>query len=170
MLTLKLKIMFRTISILAAVVIICSSCNNSSSNNKNQAATKLDSPVSTGIDTTPVDKPGSDRDEKGCIPSAGYRWSVMKDSCIRIFEAGIKMLPKDPALDQTTAAYLVFSKDRVRVEMFLPTQEKAVIIRLKEGIPEPTVWASGPLTLTLKDGVYLLDDEGKLLYQSEVVK
>lgn len=162
--------MFRTISILAAIIFICSSCSNNSSTNKDQSATQPDTPVSTGIDTTPVDKSGADRDEKGCIPSAGYRWSVLKDTCIRIFETGIKMLPKDPALDQTTAAYIVFSTDRVRVELFLPTQQKAVIIRLKEGIPEPTIWASGPLTLALKNGVYSLDDEGKLLYQSDVMK
>jgi len=52
------------------------------------------------------------------------------------------------------------------VEIFLPTQKKAVIIRRKEGSGEPTEWAPGPLTLILKDGVYSLDDEGKLLYQS----
>lgn len=162
--------MFRSIIIFTAAFISCSACNNSTKDNKDAALTQRDTPAITAADTTPVTKTGGDRDEKGCITSAGYRWSVMKDTCIRIFEAGIKMLPKDGSLDQTRAAFLVFSKDRVRVEIFLPTQQKAVIIRLKEGIPEPTVWASGPLTLALKDGIYSLDDEGKLLYQSDLIK
>jgi hypothetical protein len=115
-------------------------------------------------DTTPV-KPGGDRDEHGCIPSAGYRWSIVLDTCIRIFEAGIKMEPKDPSLDKTVAAFVVLSPDKARAEIFLPTQPKQVIIRKTEGGGTAAIWANGPLKLSLKDGVYSLYDDGKLLYQ-----
>lgn len=30
--------------------------------------------------------PGSDRDEHGCIGSAGYSWCAAKDKCLRIWE------------------------------------------------------------------------------------
>lgn len=155
--------MLRISSILLLCFFAQSACNNEAKTSENTGAG--DTIITEQTDTTPVTKPGSDRDEKGCITSAGYRWSVVKDSCIRIFESGIRLLPKDPSLDQTTAAYIVFSHDRVRVEIFLPTQQKAVIIRRTEGAGEPAKWTSGPLTLTLKEGVYSLEDEGKLLYQ-----
>lgn len=158
--------MFRSAAVLLMGLVLLTACNNEAKTS-NDASPAEDTVITQPADTTPVTLSGGDRDEKGCIASAGYRWSVMKDTCIRIFEAGIKMMPKDPSLDQTTAAYIVFSKDRVRVEMFLPAQKKAVIIRRKvEAAGEPTEWASGPLTLQFKDGVYSLDDEGKLLYQS----
>ncbi|MGQ0740380.1 MAG: hypothetical protein ACT4OJ_15120 [Bacteroidota bacterium] len=158
--------MFRSAATLVVGLVLHTACNNEAKTNNGSPATG-DTIATQTADTTPVTPPGGDRDEKGCITSAGYRWSVMKDTCIRIFEAGIKMEAKDPSLDKTFAAYIVFSKDRVRVEIFLPTQKKAVIIRRKvEGTGEPTEWASGPLTLIYRDGAYSLDDEGKLLYQS----
>ena len=160
--------MLRISSILLLSFFAQTSCNNEAKTTENTGTG--DTIVSLQADTTPVTKPGSDRDEKGCITSAGYRWSVVMNNCIRIFESGIKMLPKDPSLDQTTAAYIVFSKDRVRVEIFLPTQEKAVIIRRTEGTGEPTQWTSGPLDLSLTEGMYLLKDEGKILYQGSAVK
>src|SRR5687767_2417267 len=49
-------------------------------------------------DTTVI---GGDKDEHGCIGSAGYTWSVVKDSCIRLFERGIKLDPVDTTLDQS---------------------------------------------------------------------
>ncbi|MBM3414996.1 MAG: hypothetical protein FJY20_00845 [Bacteroidetes bacterium] len=96
--------MFRTATTFALALTACMACNNEAKNNP--AAIKEDASVTAQADTIPVNQAGSDRDEKGCTTSAGYRWSVMKDTCIRIFEAGIKMLPKDPSLDKTTALIL----------------------------------------------------------------
>lgn len=39
---------------------------------------------------------GSDRDAHGCIGSAGYTWSPVREACIRVFEAGLAFAP-DPA-------------------------------------------------------------------------
>lgn len=158
--------MFRTVNLLAICLVIFSACNNEVKTNNRPASAEENVTVQP-VDTIPKDMPGSDRDEKGCITSAGYQWSVIKNSCIRIFEEGIKLLPKDPSLDQTTAAFIVFSQDRVRVEIFLPTQKKAVIIRRTEGSGEPAEWRSGPLTLSLKEGEYSLEDEGKVLYRGK---
>ncbi len=166
--------MFRSAIHAVMCLIVFSACNNEAKTNNSPAPAEenvIVEPVDTipkdMVDTIPIDMPGSDRDEKGCITSAGYQWSVIKNSCIRIFEEGIKLLPKDPSLDQTTAAFIVFSQDRVRVEIFLPSQKKAVIIRRTEGSGEPTEWKSGPLTLSLKENEYILEDEGKVLYRGK---
>ena len=38
---------------------------------------------------------GNDKDEHGCIASAGYTWSELLQECIRPFEKGIKLLSGD---------------------------------------------------------------------------
>ena len=42
------------------------------------------------IEITPGGMPGSDRDAHGCIGSAGYIWSEVRQDCIRLFEQGIR--------------------------------------------------------------------------------
>lgn len=158
--------MYNSIVSIISSFLFLSACNNSP---KTKPAEKDNIQTTLTADTLPP-KPGSDRDEHGCIPSAGYTWSIVRNDCIRLFETGIAMAPQDPSLDKTTVAYLVFSDDKIRVEIFLPTQKKPVIIRKSSAEGEPAKWANGPLTVSEKDGVYSLDDEGKLLYMGSAVK
>lgn len=55
---------------------------------------------------------GSDRDEHGCIGSAGYTWSYALHDCIRLWEAGTRF---DAGPEQT---YVVFSADSTLAEIF----------------------------------------------------
>jgi PBP1b-binding outer membrane lipoprotein LpoB len=59
--------------LLAFFLLGCTSSNSSDSNNQ-----------------SPIDQnnplPGSDRDEHGCIPSAGYSWCEAKQKCLRSWE------------------------------------------------------------------------------------
>ena len=66
--------------------------------------------------------PGSDKDEHGCVGSAGYVWSEVKKDCIRPFEAGLKIseTQKDNA---TYATYIVFAADSVQAELYTPESE-----------------------------------------------
>ena len=34
---------------------------------------------------------GNDKDEHGCIASAGYTWSEVQKDCIRLWEKGVRM-------------------------------------------------------------------------------
>ena len=158
--------MFNSIASLIISFLCFSACNNATHKDHEE---KKDTQIVT-TDTIPQVKTGGDKDEHGCIASAGYTWSIVRKECIRLSEKGIKMEPQDPSLDKTTVAYLVFTDDTIRVEIFLPTQKKTVIIRKSSGAGEPAKWTSGPLTLAELDGVYTLDDEGKLLYKSAAVK
>lgn len=70
---------------------------------------------------------GSDRDGHGCIGSAGYTWSEVRQECIRPFEAGVRMLSAtDP--EATLCAYLVFSADSAQAELFLPDRETTEVL------------------------------------------
>ena len=135
-------------------------------NNNAATETKKQEDTIPGVnDTIPPAKTTAEVDVNGCKITEGEYWSVVKKACIHLSETGIRMDPKDPKLDKTKPAYLVFSDDRIRVEIILPTQKKPVIIRKTSASNEPEKWSSGPLTLLLAEGMYSLDDEGKLLYQ-----
>ena len=73
---------------------------------------------------------GGDRDEHGCIASAGYRWSRVQQRCIRPFEEGIRLLPVGDPQDSSAvlAATVIFSTDSLRAEVLLPDGETSPVL------------------------------------------
>lgn len=71
---------------------------------------------------------GADKDAHGCIASAGYQWSEIRQECIRPWEKGMK-LSKSQDSTSTTAAYLVFSKDSSEVEIYAPSLKEHPILK-----------------------------------------
>ena len=73
---------------------------------------------------------GGDRDEHGCIASAGYRWSRVQQRCIRPFEEGVRLLPVEDPQDSSAvlAATVVFSADSLRAEVLLPDGETSLVL------------------------------------------
>lgn len=55
---------------------------------------------------------GGDRDEHGCIGSAGYTWSYALHDCVRLWEAGTSF---DAGPERV---YLIFSPDSTYAEIF----------------------------------------------------
>ena len=142
--------------------IIFLSCNN-------EAKTTGEKTTEGPQDTVPSASARTvETDENGCRLSEGERWSMINKACIRITVAGIKLDTKDAALDSAKPAFIAFSGDRIRVEIFLPTQKKSVVIRKVSQAGEPERWANGPLTITYKDGLYTLLDEAKVLYEGKL--
>ncbi len=88
--------------------------------------TKSDSKT---IDSTVTVKvAGADKDVHGCIGSAGYTWSVVKDCCIRPFEAGTKFINYGSNTDSTLAAYVVISTDKKKAEVFFALTDKPAVL------------------------------------------
>ena len=104
---------------------------------------------------------GSDRDAHGCIASAGYQWSELLKDCIRPFEKGIRMSPvSDPS--SSLGAYLVFSADQSKVEVYLP-QEKHRPLLSRKG----DVWKSRHTPnyqVKRTNGKWGIYNQGKLIY------
>ena len=73
---------------------------------------------------------GGDRDEHGCIASAGYRWSRVQQRCIRPFEEGVRLLPMEDPQDSSAvlAATVIFSADSLRAEVLLPDGETSPVL------------------------------------------
>lgn len=69
---------------------------------------------------------GADRDDHGCIASAGYTWSYALHDCVRIWEVGEEL-----SYGQNTIS-LVFSTDSLFAELF-GKDDFHVICRKKKG-------------------------------------
>lgn len=78
---------------------------------------------------------GNDRDSHGCIGSAGYTWSELKQDCIRVFEAGTPFTAYGTNKNTSLAAYVIVSADKTKAEVYLPNRstESGVILAKVKG-------------------------------------
>jgi len=79
----------------------------------------------------------SDKDENGCLASAGYVWSKVNKECVKGF-SGIQLNPANlqTSEDETKSAYVLFSEDVNQAEVFLPNDANSIVLtRKSEGSP-----------------------------------
>lgn len=108
---------------------------------------------------------GGDKDEDGCLASAGYTWSKLNKECIRVF-TGIQLLPIDKIQNQEEddavyATYVLFDESKDNAELFLPNQDESIIVK-REG----KSWTNGEWELVPYKG-YQLKKAGKVLYAGD---
>jgi hypothetical protein len=79
----------------------------------------------------------NDKDENGCLSSAGYVWSKVNNECIKGY-SGIQLNPMNDATneDETASAYVLFNEDASQAEVFLPKDTSSIVLtRSAEGKP-----------------------------------
>lgn len=79
----------------------------------------------------------NDKDENGCLASAGYVWSKVNKECVKGF-SGIQLNPIDKPdnEDETLSAYILFNEDNSKAEVFLPKDTTSIVLsRAGEGKP-----------------------------------
>ena len=79
----------------------------------------------------------NDKDENGCLASAGYVWSKVNKECVKGF-SGIQLNPSDKQdnQDETLSAYVLFNEDASQAEIFLPKDTTSIVLsRAAEGKP-----------------------------------
>ena len=64
---------------LSVATLAFAACNNSTPQQADNAAQEP-----TATEEAPME--GDDRDEHGCIGTAGYTWSALREECIQVFE------------------------------------------------------------------------------------
>ncbi len=156
--------------ILLCLAVSCAICLSSCTETPKKETTET-----MKTETAPVGEPpivGGDSDEHGCKASAGYTWSVVKNECIRVFEAGIRLDAKAADLDKTTSAFIVFKSetDEAQAELFVPSAKKSVLLAQdkKNGAGK---WTNETYVLTQWKGMYTLEDSHKkVLYEGMVAK
>ena len=105
---------------------------------------------------------GGDKDEDGCLASAGYTWSKLNKECIRVF-TGLQLLPVDKSKNQDDAVfatYILFDESREKAELFLPNEDNSVIVKSEV---KGKSWTNGDWELISNKG-YQLKKAGKLLF------
>lgn len=108
---------------------------------------------------------GNDKDAHGCIASAGYTFSSLKNECVRLFEVGVRMNPVDESVDQTTSAFVVFKNadDILQAELFIPNSATSTILIFESG-----AWADNDKKYTLTklgQNLVLLNEGRVVIYE-----
>lgn len=107
---------------------------------------------------------GNDKDEHGCIASAGYIWSEVQQNCIRLFESGTRL----EAVDGKSSAYLVFSPDSLKAELFFSNDTPSEILdrrSLPAGDYAWNVEDDDTKNVRRIDGVWTISQRGKEIYR-----
>lgn len=94
---------------------------------------------------------GNDKDVHGCIGSAGYTYSQIRNECVRVFEQKIKLREVNPDKSYTTETAVIFSKNMKKAEVFIPDGAAKSIILQKQG--KNKIWKSGK---AIKDSYVLV--------------
>jgi len=107
---------------------------------------------------------GGGRDEHGCIPSAGYEWSVALEKCVRLWEVGIE-LKNVRVPSSTSVAYLIVDPEKDKAELYLLEVSGSLILS-KQG----SEWVDSDkryiLTRNTNNQYQVRNAKGLLLYQS----
>ena len=105
---------------------------------------------------------GVDRDEHGCITSAGFSWSELQQTCVQLWEAGVRLNPVEVKEgDAVISAFVLFNKDESKAEIILPNKEGSVILDKKA----ENLYEKGEYLYDNKEGA--LSINGKVAYKEE---
>ena len=145
--------------LLSIIAVSFAACNNTT---PNQSENTTETPEVT------QDAPmvGGDKDEHGCLPSAGQSWSALRGECIQVFEVGTRLNPVEEKEEEAVISAFVVSKtdDNSQVELFITTEETHPLLKQeKDG--------------TYKNGKYVYNPkmqelfiDGKVAYKGEKTK
>lgn len=120
----------KKITTLLMILLIVSSCRLIDQNDDADDNPKV---ATTTKDSTLV----NDKDENGCLASAGFVWSKVNKECVKGF-SGIQLNPTDKPdnQDETLSAYVLFNEDASQAEVFLPKDTASIVLtRVAEGKP-----------------------------------
>lgn len=110
---------------------------------------------------------GTDKDEMGCVASAGYRWSLIRKECIRIFEEGYRLNAIDKLKEEgaSQSAFIIFEEGGSRAELFLPDGTASImLVKEKDGSYKSAKW-----TLNSQKG-YTLSKNGTILFAGAAIE
>jgi hypothetical protein len=111
-------------------------------------------------DSTKHQMVGGQTDKHGCLVAAGYTWSNVNKTCLRLFEKGIALNPGATITTKGAVTYLLFNENKTQAEIFVPGIPGSVILNL-----------SSHKKMTWKKGDWILKSTGKyMLFKKGVVQ
>ncbi|MCJ8152755.1 hypothetical protein MKJ01_03120 [Chryseobacterium sp. SSA4.19] len=117
-------------------------------------------PKTTENTTKKEKQVGSDKDDHGCIASAGQTWSELEQDCIQVFNKGFRLNPIEVKKDEAViSAFVLSSDDQSKLELFLPDNTEHHTIILNKADKD-----------TYQNGRYKYDSDKSILYVDGVEK
>ncbi|WP_449397706.1 hypothetical protein [Chryseobacterium wanjuense] len=77
-------------------------------------------------------KVGGEKDAHGCLPSAGYSYSQIKNDCIRVFEQKIKLKGVKPQNGASYMTCVIFSDDKKKRKFIFRGRKQVLSLQDKE--------------------------------------
>ncbi len=106
------KILYLSICMLTLVA-----CNKAKSGSQEEVAKIVQIPL------------GENEEEHGCLESAGYTWSKLKQNCIQLFNEGQRLNPIETKQDEALlSAFILFNEDRTGIELFIPNRKGSQVV------------------------------------------
>ena len=103
-------------------------------------------------------------DAHSCLTSFDYTWSALKNKCLPLLRAGIRLNPLESSDVRQASAYIVFSEDQQQAELFLPAQEALLLTR--KGQEGQHHWENGDWKLYPWKG-YVLKQGDQVMYAGQ---
>lgn len=106
----------------AAFILVLTSCDFILKDRKdNSSEVKADTIVAVG----------NDKDAQGCVTSAGYRWSELRNECVRVYDVGYRLNSIDELEEDGSmySAFVLFEDEGDRAELFLPDGSKSIMLK-----------------------------------------
>ena len=109
---------------LSVLALAFAACNSSTPEQTDDTAEDSTTPQQETLE-------GGDRDEHGCIGSAGYLWSALRGECIQVFEVGTRLNPMDVEQEEAVISAFIVSKegDNSQVELFITGEDQNPILK-----------------------------------------
>lgn len=101
-------------------------------------------------------------DEHGCMVLMGMTWSVIKNNCIDLSKTATRLNPIEMKDRVKPPAYLIFSDDKTKAEVYLPENDHSVMLERK-GKEGNWTWQHDDLKLIPWKG-YVLQKKGVAIY------
>lgn len=123
----------KKISTLLFVFLVMASCKLSNNEEEIDVSEKTGATVKDSI-------AANDKDENGCLASAGYVWSKVNKECVKGF-SGIQLNPMDKPdnEDETLSAYVMFNENGNMAEVFLPKDTTSIVL-MRDGEGKPWIF------------------------------
>ncbi len=100
-------------------------------------------------------------DKEDCAGLMGYFWSEIEGTCLKARERGVRLNPVNGPGVVEKAAFIIFSEDQSKVELFLPGKKPVLMER--KGEEGSHYWENDDLRLYPWKG-YILKRGDELLY------
>ncbi|MBS1750913.1 MAG: hypothetical protein JST63_13495 [Bacteroidetes bacterium] len=143
----------RKVALLSIGIFALTACNSPKSNSSENTEKQTVTEQSTV---------GGDKDEHGCLTSAGETWSQLKQSCIQIFNVGQRLNPIETKDGEAViSAFVLFNDDKSEAELFLPNTQSNTILKTTD----KKSYENGEYKFDTNDSTLYINNEKK--YKAE---